>query len=71
MICNHTYLRWVNQVATCAVCSEQFRNIEWTPRLVGTFPRADATPCIVTVNATMTHYEPFRIKMIGDDLEYF
>lgn len=69
-VCYHTYLRWVNHVATCAVCSEQFHDIAWTPYLVGTFPRTDAMPRRMTVASTMTHYEPYLIKMIGDDLEY-
>jgi hypothetical protein len=70
MICHHTYLRWVDQVATCAVCSEKFHDIAFTPYLVGTFPRENAKPRMQTVNTTMTHYEPYRIKMIGENLEY-
>jgi hypothetical protein len=38
VMCYHTYVRWVDNVATCAVCSEQF-NYRYDPQFVGTFPR--------------------------------
>lgn len=52
MTCYHTFVRWVNKIATCAVCGEVF-SYKHDPRLIGTFPREilDARE-VLTVNTT-------------------
>lgn len=38
-LCYHTYLHWVEKVATCAVCAKQFKGYPYAEKFVGTFPR--------------------------------
>lgn len=37
--CYHTYLRWAEKSAVCAVCGEKFPEYEFTNLFTGTFPR--------------------------------
>ena len=38
-LCYHTFLRWEDKVATCAVCAKKFIGYPYTEMFVGTFPR--------------------------------
>ena len=38
--CYHTFLRWVNMIAHCAVCNKRF-DFDYDNHFIGTFPRAD------------------------------
>lgn len=38
-ICYHTFLRWENEVAVCAVCARKFEGYPYNASFKGTFPR--------------------------------
>lgn len=67
-LCYHTYLRWVNNVAVCAVCGEAFHDIIYSSHLVGTFPRESAQKFIITVASTILVNSPIRSMRLD---EYF
>jgi hypothetical protein len=63
--CEHTFVRWVEKVATCAVCQKQFPEIRYMPGFIGMFPRDVIVKAqiLLPVNSTMTYIPPLYYSL--------
>jgi hypothetical protein len=64
-VCQHTYLRWVNKKAVCAVCSKGFY-YDYDDRFPGTFSRKDLEKAIEfrpVVNSTSSINRPMTWRL--------
>lgn len=64
-VCKCRYMQWVDHVATCVLCKTKHYEIEYNPKLVGTFPRTEAVERPVTVAQTFLA-QPYKIITLED-----
>lgn len=63
--CNHTFVRWVEKVATCAVCEKQFPDIRYDSGFMGIVPRdiIEKAQKPTATNMTMTFIPPLYYNL--------
>lgn len=69
-ICYHTYLRWDEEIAVCAVCSQPFLEFKYDPKLFGVFVREElARENAILTASTVTLSRPQILAIDGSIIE--